>query len=217
MVNISEIKNDLRKKINEAQQKANKRRVSLNMTGKTFSELFLLQVKFILAEKGLGKTYNIDKNNKEIINQIYFYLVGSPKFKGNKNKGLFLMGSIGTGKTMIINAIINIIEATTNKRFTSLHAKKIFSFLKENGVERLNKRPLFIDDIGKETLEVNDFGTKINVIPDLFAIRYDNNAWTFVTSNYDTEELTEFYGETIIDRFKELFNVLILKGDSRRN
>jgi DNA replication protein DnaC len=213
---LSEIKTNLREKINAANKEAAKRRAFISISASDFKEIFLLQMDFILSEKGLGNKYVLDKDNSSVINQIYLYLVGSDEFSGNINKGLLLMGSIGTGKTMIINAIISIIEELTVKRFTKVHAKALFSLMKNKDDGYFDKRPVFIDDIGKEIQEVNDYGTKTNPVPELFAIRYDYNSWTFATCNYNEKELTELYGETIVDRFKELFNVLILEGDSRR-
>ena len=84
------------------------------------------------------------------------------------------------------------------------------------GVEYYKLKPMFIDDIGKETKEVRDYGTIVNPVPDLFSVRYDFGAWTLATCNYKPKELTEFYGETIVDRFKEMFNYLVLTGKSRR-
>jgi DNA replication protein DnaC len=191
-------------------------RVFLKLTPEQFKEVFILNAEILLSKRNQNTEFLIDDNNKNIINNLYYYLIGSDKFEGDLYKGIFLSGNIGTGKTLILNSFIKIIEDLSIKNVTKLHAKAIASHLKEHGEDNLNKRPLFIDDIGKETKIVNDFGTIKNTIPDLFALRYDFGAWTFATCNYKSEELIEFYGETIFDRFKEMFNNFKLTGNSRR-
>ena len=208
---------DLNSEITTAKNETKNRRAFLEISSEQFRQLFILNMNLIFSKKGHEKNYMFDENNSEIISQIYFYLVGSKQFKGDLNKGIMLSGSIGAGKTMIINGIINIIEALSTKRFIRTHAKRLTTVIKENSPDFLDKRPLFVDDIGKEEKTVNDFGTKINPVPDLFSIRYDNSAWTFTTCNYQDDTLAEMYGETIVDRFSEMFNVMILKGYSRRN
>ena len=64
--------------------------------------------------------------------------------------------------------------------------------------------------------EINDFGNKIQPIADLISFRYDNGALTHATCNYKIDTLTEFYGLTTTDRFKEMFNIIELKGESFR-
>jgi DNA replication protein DnaC len=196
--------------------KIKSRRIYIKLSPDEFQEIFMLNAKIEMAKRNKEREFEIDENNKLVINQLYLYLIGSDKFKGDLNRGIMLSGNVGTGKTMMINAFLGIIQQLSNKIVTSLHAKKVSSYLKEKGDDYLIKRPLFIDDLGKETKIVNDYGTVKNTIPDLFAIRYDTGAWTFATNNYSFDTLQEFYGETIVDRFKEMFNNLKLTGDSRR-
>jgi DNA replication protein DnaC len=191
-------------------------RVFIKMSPEQFKEIFILNAEINLSKKNQDKQFIIDEDNKHIINNLYYYLIGSDRFEGDIYKGLFISGNIGTGKTLIMNSFVKIIEDISIKNVTKLHSKAIAKHLKDNGEDNLNKRPLFIDDIGKETKVVNDFGTIKNTIPDLFALRYDEGAWTFATCNYKSKDLIDFYGETIFDRFKEMFNNFELSGNSRR-
>jgi DNA replication protein DnaC len=104
----------------------------------------------------------------------------------------------------------------SSKRITKIHSKRVADVLKEHDKGWLDKRPLFIDDLGREPKEVNNYGTKELPIIDLISIRYDFGALTFATTNFDSEKLAEFYGVAIVDRFKEMFNMLVLKGASKR-
>lgn len=216
MDKINKIITNLQDELTEERNNIKKMRAFVKIDANQFKEIFILNAEIILAKKNQEKTFIIDENNKEVINQLYFYLIGSDRFKGDLYKGIFLSGNIGSGKTLILNSFLKIIEDLSIKVVTKLHSKAIASFLKENGESYLNQRPLFIDDIGKEAKTVNDYGTVKNTIPDLFALRYDFGSWTFATCNYKSDKLTEFYGETIFDRFKEFFNNMELSGNSRR-
>jgi DNA replication protein DnaC len=213
---IGQISKNLDLLIEAAEFEYNDRRIFIDMSVNEFKFLIGKILKANLIRRGQKKTFDIDEDNKDILNQLYYYLIGSESFNGNLQKGIILFGNIGTGKTIIIRSFVELIEASSNKVFTKLHSKAVASYLKDKGEDYLNIRPLFIDDIGKETKVVNDFGTIKNTIPDLFALRYDFGGWTFATCNYNLKDLEEFYGLTIIDRFKEMFNFFVMEGESRR-
>jgi predicted ATPase len=48
------------------------------------------------------KVYEVDLHNESIVEQICKYFAGDPEFNGDLNKGLFLMGGVGVGKTTIL-------------------------------------------------------------------------------------------------------------------
>jgi DNA replication protein DnaC len=210
---INKLKADLR----GAKEEMINRRVYLRLSHETFLEAFILIANTQMTKRNNRGEFIIDDENKELINQLYYYLTGRLEFKGDLGKGVFLTGNVGTGKTLIINTIIQIIQELTNKRITVFHAKEVHSRVSKQDDEKYyHKRPLFVDDIGKEPNVVNSFGTKTSPIADLFAARYDLGAWTFATSNHTKPDLIKLYGESTVDRFREMFNVIPLTGDSRR-
>lgn len=214
MTQTTDYKNRLLLEVESVRKDAN--RTILKLSISEFSELFILEAKLEMAKRGVYCDFNIDAGNKDIINQLYHYLICDDKFSGSLTKGILIRGSVGVGKTLIMNVICNMITGLTSKNVTRIHSNKLFPFLKENGNDYLDKRPLFIDEIGKEPKENNDYGTKYSPFAEMMYTRYDNGAWTFATTNYNDDTLMKFYGETIIDRFKEMFNVITIKGNSRR-
>jgi len=209
---IEEIKND-NKELSVLRENA---KITIKIAPEDFKEVFVLLAQKEMLKRGLKRDFIIDDENKEIINQLFFYLTNSEKFNGCQHKGILLAGSIGAGKTLIMNVICEIIELFSTKRITKIHSKRVADVLKEHDKGWLDKRPLFIDDLGREPKEVNNYGTKELPIIDLISIRYDFGALTFATTNFDSEKLAEFYGVAIVDRFKEMFNMLVLKGASKR-
>lgn len=83
---------------------------------------------------------------------------------------------------------------------------------------------LFIDDIGSEPVAAH-YGQILNVIAELLIRRYEERAkdismdrlfFTFATSNLSADQLKQLYGLRVYDRMKEMFNDIVLPGESRR-
>lgn len=111
---------------------------------------------------------------------------------------------------------------------------QIFTHVKEGrktDTEVITARPMILDDLGTENLGLH-FGARTNVISELLMMRYErfvayrrlNNSErreysspvTHGTSNLNTNELQEFYGDRVFDRMRELFNDIVCDGESRR-
>jgi DNA replication protein DnaC len=208
--------NKIRKENQKARAEIAKSRTSIELNPEDFKALFLELAQKELLKKGIDKPYTLDELNKATINDLYYYITRSLRFSGNLDKGILLAGSIGVGKTIIMNVICSILEERTNKIFIRTHAKRIPELMKSCQPGHFDRRPMLIDDLAREPREVNNYGTKELPIIDLMSIRYDCGALTFATTNFNQEALTEFYGEATIDRFREMFNTIIITGKSRR-
>lgn len=113
-----------------------------------------------------------------------------------------------------MESFIDVFNETSDKIITCIHAKDIALILAKKNVGYLNKRPLFIDDIGKEQETIKNFGTVLHPLEDVINERYKNFGLTFGTSNYKLEDLP--YSKHMIDRMKQMFNIMTLYGNSRR-
>ena len=89
----------------------------------------------------------------------------------------------------------------------------------------LSRRPLFIDELGREQLEINDFGNRIRPINDLMEARYESGVRTFFTSNFSLDSLSKGrndkgemigYGRYVGERIQEMTNIVTMPGGSRR-
>lgn len=216
MIAISDYIQNLNFEIEKAKEIAKNRRVSLKLDNETFKSIFLLEAKKEMLKRAVNKDFEIDSENAKLINQLFYYITADEKFDGDLNKGVLIMGSVGAGKTLILTIFCNIIENLAGKVITRTHAKRAYEMIKEKPKGYYDKRPVFIDDLGREQKEITDYGTKEQPLIDLFSIRYDNGALTFATTNFNIDSLSEFYGEAIADRFKEMFNFIIIKSKSRR-
>ena len=132
-----------------------------------------------------------------------------------------MMGTFGCGKTILLKSFLDVQDYVTRHITTMIHSKMLSDNIYSKGIIDLSRKPLFIDDVGRENLEDTDWGKKIKPFTDLIAIRYENGALTNATSNFKIESLAgdaknKGYGTYITSRMEEMFNVIMLPGSSRR-
>lgn len=182
-----------------------------------FCKLLKVKADKLLFSKGILKEFQIDKDNRDIIQQLYLYFIGSNECKWNIHAGIILAGKIGCGKTLLMTSYIQLSNELINKQITPFHSKELADVIKEKGIKEILQRPIFIDELGREETEIKDFGTVMRPIVELISSRYENGARTYATTNFKLEPLTEKYGDFIVSRLLEMCNYIIMPGDSRRN
>jgi hypothetical protein len=167
-----------------------------------------------LCSKKSDKFEGILPDQKEIIRLFVAYLVGTI---GKPQCGIILLGSKGTGKTTLMQSFIAYYNYVYKKVIKEYHAKTLPLYYKQLGIDYFYKRPIFIDDLGKESAITTDWGQKFDTWGDLFSVRYEMKSLTFATANYKFDgQFKEIYGEIIIDRMREHFNIFELTGESLR-
>lgn len=181
----------------------------------------------------IGKTYKVEAENYEKIDELIKYFIGEPG-KLNPNKGVYLYGAVGRGKTRVMEAIMvmcNTIEKRleandmqfTSRKFQLKNAKSIVVELGESKSAQTIKKyytgPLCIDDMGSED-SFKLWGNDMNVVGDIVVERYQryqqSGLLTHATSNTLPTEWTKKYGERVESRLNEMFNVVVLLGQDKR-
>jgi DNA replication protein DnaC len=182
-----------------------------------FEQLMYVNCSKIMIKRGNKHKLEFTYEQKKLIEILRDYLSGSGEF--NPGKGVLILGTNGTGKTMIILAFIDLLRSFSRKVFNHYHAKQLMYVLKcfNEGKHHFNTS-LYIEDVGKEEKEVKVYGDVSRPFPDLIDTIYGNSSgWHFACSNYSlTQNLEKFYGKTITSRIRELFNVYVLKGEDQR-
>ena len=97
-----------------------------------------------------------------------------------------------------------------------IHAIELAEEIRIKGVIPFARIPLLIQDMGKENNNQNAWGTKINPISNLLALRAEYGSMTFGSTNMTEKMLEDQYEEFISKRFYEHVNRIFLHGTSRR-
>lgn len=191
-----------------------------------------------------NKKFIFDDNNLVLIKKLSEYFTNSPDFElgdYSLNKGIMLMGNVGTGKT----EIMKFFQKNKKQCFTMKTCREIaddYLVYKEN-IEEVYATPIekplhdpsvffqkyigfCYDDLGTEEIK-NAFGNKKNVMADLLMYIYDRPNYTedgkkdyskyHITTNLSSaKELEDRYGTRVVSRLLEMFNDFTLIGNDRR-
>jgi DNA replication protein DnaC len=196
-----------------------------SLTSQNFWKLLNATAQAIMAQRGVYHAFVVDDNNREIIRQMWLYIAGSKECKWNIHKGIYIGGKVGCGKTLLMQSFCEILHLISGRTVEMIPATLLHERIIHDGIDQLAKRPLFIDELGREQLEISAYGNKIRPIADLMALRYNNGARTFFTSNFKLSTLSRGrnekgeligYGQYIGERIQEMTNIVEMPGESRR-
>lgn len=166
-----------------------------------------------LLEIKTGYIKELTPEQVVLISELSYWICG----KGKPQSGILIIGSVGSGKTSTMQAFIKYYNWLYNKVIKEYHSKTLPLEYKTKGIDYFYKRPIFIDDLGKESASTVEYGQRYDTWGDLFAVRYEFKSLTFATANYKLDTgFKEIYGDVIIDRMKEHFNIFELISESLR-
>ena len=206
----------LQQQISEMENKLKSYKSCVEMGYDDFRELLSENANEIMLKRSVTQKYMIDQHNGPIIKQLYLYFTNNPDCDWNLNAGLIFAGKVGCGKSLLMMAYLRISDEYSRKLTTSVHAKTLAGLIKQASVEEYARRPLFIDELGREESEVKDYGNVVKPVIDLFALRYENGARTYATTNFNYKSIEDFYGPFIRSRMEEMMTLIPMPGESRR-
>lgn len=184
------------------------------------------------------KKFAIDDDNRFVYENLFKWAIGDESLKainpmtgeleqGSLQKGIYICGPTGTGKTMCLNVIRSFLNAIGSMitiqgkgRFMlawqSYFATDVSQMMQDYGTAAWsNDYPsLCIQDIGSEIQTVSHFGTKSNAIEQILQMRGEQNFITVLSSNYKIKGVP--YGSRIESRLCQMCNYYELKGKDRR-
>lgn len=172
--------------------------------------------------------------NRNILSALYEYVWRKSKVL-DSSKGLLLWGPLGVGKSVLLRGLQRYYGKINRYRFGSNNKSLGFKFVSAieialtyaekgmSGIAQYTDREcmcsLAIDELGREPTDSKHFGTGINVVQTILQLRYEvrREFITHATTNLDPNtHFSNIYGDYIADRVKEMFNVIEVKGNSRR-
>lgn len=179
--------------------------------------------------KSFEPDFVINEANKEVLKQLLLYFSGSNYFNGSLKKGIMLIGAVGTGKSLLFQVFkkytaeilrINSFQYHTGQDIVDNVSIKGVEYLELYNHNYGNPITCYIDDIASRNEVIKYYGTDVNVMEQLLSIRYNiyskYKKLTHITSNKYPEDFKKIYEERVIDRMKEMFNIIELNGNSFR-
>jgi DNA replication protein DnaC len=82
------------------------------------------------------------------------------------------------------------------------------------------RKAIFIDDLGTESVMVNNFGNSVDVVHETLMDLFDSGGpviMPFITTNLSPEQLVTRYDERIYGRILEYCNVFVLNETNHRH
>lgn len=205
------------------------------------NKLTLIDQRLDLAFRALGascrhysKGFEVDDNNRQPLTLLKYWMIGEhhkeaiadpsgkrTEYSIHPEKGILLMGGVGTGKTAMMRALSHAMNMGGGSGFKIANAIRIVKeYNSSDGgdnvvLEYAHSGALCIDDLGAEE-DGKHYGKITNVIADIIALRYENRHTTHFTSNSDTKALLDKYDERTLSRINEMASIIPLSGQDRR-
>ena len=187
-------------------------------------------------------SFVIDDDNRFAYTNIARWLAADPAMeqynpetgsveKGDVNKGLYIAGPAGTGKTWAVEITqylcrfhgLKFRTYNTDRplEIQDYRADEITAEYARTGDLELfaNEKVLAINDLGSEPPETLYMGNRVNVLRQLLERRGDDpSRITLITANVpmNSKRLLDTYGDRVQSRLRAMCNNLVIKGKDRR-
>lgn len=180
--------------------------------------------------------FNPARADRDILNSLFAWVWrndGMNTLGLDYDKGFFLYGSLGLGKSMTLRAMQKYMNGVINRHDSKRDDYRMTAWMKSaselaniyaaDGQPALIKYAgedinLIIDEFGREPNPAKYYGTEMNVIQFLLQLRYDHRreSVTHITTNLQLNDIAGLYGSYVADRCLEMFNFIEFKGGSIR-
>jgi DNA replication protein DnaC len=166
------------------------------------------------------KNFNDDAETKKNIMAVAKILTDD-----NSKCGIMLCGLCGNGKTTMLRAFQNLLNflistgyVENNKGIAIEEAKHIVRISKDwDSFDKIRKEQMLgIEDMGEEPAEVLSYGNISSPLIDLLEYRYNNQLFTFITTNMPMTKIRDKYGLRIVDRLSEMLDLVVFENNSYR-
>ena len=130
----------------------------------------------------------------------------------NKGKGLLMFGGCGLGKSLIGMYILPLLIKDVHKKVVNIFSAQE---LNKKIDEILKLHIIYIDDIGTED-NLNSYGNKRMPFAELCDAAEKKGKLLILTTNLSIDELTQRYGDRVVDRLIATTKAVPFTGNSLR-
>jgi DNA replication protein DnaC len=175
----------------------------------------------------IDKELMLSDKDKDIYRNLTNYFIKDENSQYSVKKGICLFGDVGTGKSLTMQVFSEFTQDNTNK-FKVHDMKEIARAVQQHGVEVLSeytRGSCCYDDVGFED-KANHYGNKICIFTELVNILYERflksgKVFHITTNlgfsqNFGFGTFADRYDRRVVDRLREMLNIIELNGQSKR-
>ena len=172
-----------------------------------------------------GDEFSLRKEDYTLIRKMLCYAIrdveACQKYEIDFNKGILLLGPVGSGKTSLMTLIRDFFPTSFRPILKSTRQVS-YEFIKE-GYEIIDQygksdKVFCFDDLGVES-SLKHYGNECNTMGEILLSRYDQfiqfGTITHVTTNLNSVELEKMYGVRVRSRLREMFNLITFPKETQ--
>ena len=172
-----------------------------------------------------GNEFSIRKEDFILIRKVLCYAIrdeeACQKYEIDFNKGILLLGPVGSGKTSLMNLIRDFFPTSFRPIIKS--TREISYEFNQEGYATIDKygkteKVYCFDDLGVES-SLKHYGNECNTMGEIILSRYDqyiqSGTITHVTTNLNSVELEKMYGVRVRSRLREMFNLIAFSKETQ--
>lgn len=192
-------------------------------------ETYSLPEKFIGFARQFCPEFTVDKENRTVVENLYGYFTLSPGCPLDLQKGIWLEGGLGTGKSTLLYVFSKLMIHLRQGFIIQSCPDIAVSYAGGDNLDRYTfcrnsypARPVNMgfDELMREQIPAYQYKNALNVMQYILHTRYSlwqrQRIQTYITTNGDAEEVERLYGDFIRSRRQEMFNIVPLTGKDRR-
>lgn len=171
-----------------------------------------------------GEPYEVDQENIDVVITVAHWVARVPRADLDLDKGIALLGNVGTGKTLLMKCVRDVMMRDRGHGFGLVSCPKLvrdFNPKDSGGWEGIqnwvNGPRVCYDELGRET-EAIHMGLRTKLLPEIIESRYErmydarNPLVTHLISNMDVPALQDHLGPRGWSRVRHMCNILVLGG-----
>jgi len=172
-----------------------------------------------------GDEFSLRKEDYTLIRKMLCYAIrdeeACQKYEIDFNKGILLLGPVGSGKTSLMTLIRDFFP-TSYRPILKSTRQVSYEFIKE-GYEIIDQygksdKVFCFDDLGVES-SLKHYGNECNTMGEILLSRYDQfiqfGTITHVNTNLNSVELEKMYGVRVRSRLREMFNLITFPKETQ--
>ncbi|EAP86688.1 hypothetical protein CA2559_11648 [Croceibacter atlanticus HTCC2559] len=194
---------------------------------------FKASIRFLEAKGKIlfGRHFKIHEEDYELLYKLVTYFIEDQRV-GNKleidlNKGILLSGPVGCGKTTLMRLLPHLVPHKRHYQSTLMPCRNIVFGFNNLGYKIIedyaDTKAYCFDDLGVESIG-RHYGKDCNVMGEILITRYEvimNQKLSHraqlrchITTNLNSLEIEERYGERVRSRMREMFNLISFDENS---